>query len=260
MRDNFSRTEILLGSEAIDRLQKSKVAVFGIGGVGGYAAESLVRAGIGNLDVFDGDVVSESNLNRQIVATVSAIGMAKTEVFKSRAKDINPEININGYPVFYTKDNAHEFDLSQYDYIVDAIDMVSAKVELIKRASEANIPIISCMGAGNKLDPKGFEVTDIYKTNVCPLARVMRRELKNAGVKSLKVVYSKEQLPLEMLSLNGDSTNDDNIEPKQFDSVTEEFGQKRKVNRQPVGSLVTVVATAGLLLANEVIMDIINDN
>ncbi len=232
MREMFSRTEILLGKEAMEKLYKSRVAVFGIGGVGGYAAEALVRSGVGCIDVFDGDTVSESNLNRQAVATVKTLGMPKTEAFVQLAKDINPDAVINPHNLFYTTENADGFDLTLYDYVIDAIDMASAKTELIKRAKSSGVSIISCMGAGNKTDPARFMVADIYETAVCPLARVMRKNLKDSGIESLKAVYSDEPAARAIAS-DGEG------------------------KRPPVGSLATVVAAAGMLLANEVILDII---
>lgn len=228
MEEVFSRTALLLGDEAMEKLRNSHVAVFGIGGVGGYAAEALVRSGIGNIDIFDGDTVCPSNLNRQIVSLQSAIGKLKTEVFKNRAKDINPEININDFPIFYTAENADEFDLTKYDYIVDAIDMLSAKTDLIKRAAKLDVRIISSMGAGNKLDPTRFEVTDIYKTTMCPLAKKLRKELRAAGVEKLDVVYSTET--------------------------------PARVSPGPIGSLASVVSVAGMIMANTVIMKLINED
>ena len=192
MDSQFSRTEMLLGEGATKKLIDSRVAVFGIGGVGGYAVEALARSGVGTLDLIDNDKVSLSNINRQIIATHSTIGEYKVDVAKARIADINPNANVNTYKTFYMPDCAHEFDFSKYDYIIDAIDTVTAKIDLAVRATDLSIPIISSMGAGNKLDPTAFEVADIYKTSVCPLAKVMRYELRKRGVKKLKVVYSKE--------------------------------------------------------------------
>lgn len=193
MENQFERTKMLLGEKAVEKLKKSRVAVFGIGGVGGHIAEALVRAGIGEIDVIDRDVVSVSNINRQIIALNSTVGLPKTEVFKKRALDINPDVKVNCHNVFFMPDTSDMFDFSKYDYVADAIDTVTGKIEIIMKAQEAGVKVISSMGTGNKLDPTLFEVTDIYKTSVCPLARVMRRELKNRGVKHLKVVYSKEE-------------------------------------------------------------------
>lgn len=192
MSNQFIRTEMLIGKDALEKLANSRVAVFGIGGVGGYAAEALVRSGLGTIDIIDNDTVAESNLNRQIYALHSTIGKYKVDVAKERMLDINPNITVNIYKVFYTPETSAEFDFSQYDYIVDAIDTVSGKLELVMQAQKANVPVISSMGAGNKMNPALFEVSDIYKTSVCPLAKVMRHELKKRGVKNLKVVFSKE--------------------------------------------------------------------
>ena len=188
-----SRTALLLGEEAIEKLKNSRVAVFGVGGVGGYICEALARAGVGALDIFDRDTVSVSNINRQIIATHKSVGRPKVEVMRERILDINPECEVEANEVFYLPENADEYDLSAYDYIADAIDTISAKVELIYRANAANTPIISAMGAGNKLDPSAFRVADLAKTQVCPLAKIMRRELGARGIKHLCVVYSEEK-------------------------------------------------------------------
>lgn len=193
MENAFSRTELLLGSEAIEKLKNSRVAVFGVGGVGGYVVEALVRSGIGEIDIIDNDTVSLTNLNRQIIATVSTIGRYKTEVMKERILDINPECKIHEHRCFYLPETKDSFNFKDYDYVVDAIDTVTGKIQLVMQAQECGTPIISSMGAGNKLDPTLFEVADIYKTSVCPLAKVMRRELKKRNIKHLKVVYSKEE-------------------------------------------------------------------
>ncbi len=196
MTDQFIRTEMLIGKEGLEKLTKSRVAVFGIGGVGGYVAEALVRSGLGTIDIIDNDTVAESNLNRQIYALHSTIGRYKVDVAKERMLDINPNVNVNTYKVFFNSETSSEFDFTKYDYVVDAIDTVSGKIELVVKAQKANVPIISSMGAGNKMNPTLFEVADIYKTSVCPLAKVMRHELKKRGVKRLKVVFSKE-LPVK---------------------------------------------------------------
>lgn len=193
MSEQFSRTELLLGNESMERLANSRVAVFGVGGVGGYVVEALVRSGIGAIDLIDSDIVSESNLNRQIIALQSTIGTFKVDAMKERIMDINPNCQVIAHRCFYLPETAEQFDFTQYDYVVDAVDTVTAKIELVMQAKECNVPIISSMGAGNKLNPAEFEVADIYKTSVCPLAKVMRRELKKRGVKTLKVVYSKEE-------------------------------------------------------------------
>lgn len=193
MENQFQRTEMLIGKENLKKLQKSCVAIFGIGGVGGHAFEALVRAGVGTIHVFDSDKVDITNLNRQIIATHKTVGMLKVDAAEKRAKEINPDIVIKKYPVFFSPENSQEFDFSQYDYIIDAIDSVTSKIELILKAQESKTPIISSMGTGNKLDASALEVADIFKTSVCPLARVMRYELKKRGVSKLKVVYSKEE-------------------------------------------------------------------
>lgn len=237
MEENqFSRTQLLLGEAAIQRLKKRRVAVFGVGGVGGYTAEALARSGIGEIDVIDNDTISLTNLNRQIIALHSTLGMLKVDAAKTRLLDINPELTVNTHNVFFTADNADAFDFTEYDYIVDAVDTVSAKIELVLRADEAGVPIISAMGAGNKLDPARFEVSDIYKTSVCPLARVMRRELKKQGIKRLKVVYSKEE-PV---------------------SLPAQCGILPDGKRQIPASIAFVPSVAGLIIAGEVIKDLTN--
>ena len=189
----FSRTEMLIGADALEKLKKSRVAVFGVGGVGSFVAEALARSGIGTLDIIDNDTVNITNINRQLIALHSTVGKYKVDCAKARIQDINPDATVNVYKTFYLPENADEFDFAQYDYIVDAIDTVTAKIDIICRAEVLGIPVISSMGTGNKLDPTMFEVTDIYKTEGCPLARVMRRELKVRGIKKLKVVFSKEK-------------------------------------------------------------------
>ena len=189
----FSRTEMLIGADALEKLKKSRVAVFGVGGVGSFVAEALARSGIGTLDIIDNDTVNITNINRQLIALHSTVGKYKVDCAKARIQDINPDATVNVYKTFYLPENADEFDFAQYDYIVDAIDTVTAKIDIICRAEVLGVPVISSMGTGNKLDPTMFEVTDIYKTEGCPLARVMRRELKVRGVKKLKVVFSKEK-------------------------------------------------------------------
>lgn len=236
MPDWFSRTQLLMGKDGIEKLHNAHVAVFGVGGVGGYVVEALVRSGVGKIDIFDNDTVSLTNLNRQIIATHDTIGRYKVDVMKERALSINPEIEVNAYNCFYMPENADEYDLVKYSYIVDAIDTVTAKIELIVRADRAGVPIISSMGAGNKLDPSRFEVEDIYKTSVCPLARTMRRELKQRGIKKLKVVYSKEE-PIKPVDL----------------SDAEEAPTGR---RAVPGSIAFVTAAAGLVAAGEVIRDL----
>ena len=227
---HFARTELLLGEPAMNKLAATRVAIFGVGGVGGYALEALVRSGVGAIDVIDFDTVSESNINRQIIATEQTVGRYKVDVCRERALSINSKVQISAVRSFFSADNADEFDLAAYDYIIDAIDTVSAKIELIVRAQAAGTPIISSMGAGNKLDPTRFEVSDIYKTSVCPLARVMRTELKKRGVRKLKVVYSKEE-PIKR-TVDGDG-------------------------RHAPGSVAFVPSVVGLIIAAEVIKDII---
>ena len=204
MLAQFSRTELLLGKETMNKLENARVAVFGIGGVGGYVCEALARSGVGKLDLIDNDKVCMSNLNRQIIATRNTVGKYKTEVMRSRILEINPEAEVNIHNCFFLPENAEEFPFEEYDYVVDAVDTVTAKIALVMKCKEVDVPIISSMGAGNKLDASAFRVTDIYKTKVCPLAKVMRRELKKRGVKKLKVVYSEEEpiRPMEDTSDN----------------------------------------------------------
>lgn len=240
MKEQFIRTALLIGKDGIDKINNAHVAVFGIGGVGSFAAEALVRAGIGSLDFFDSDIVAESNINRQLIATHKTIGKNKVDVMRERAFEINPDVKINAQCVFYSSDNAEQYDLSKYSYIVDAIDTVSSKLLLISRAKAVGVPIISCMGAGNKLDGAAFEVSDIYKTSMCPLAKVMRYELKRMGIKDLKVVYSKEK-PLV--------PRDEFVDKKDFDASS---------RRAIPGSISYVPSSAGLILAGEVIRDIAN--
>lgn len=250
MQNLFSRTELLFGQEAIKTLAASRVAVFGLGGVGGYAVEALVRSGIGAIDIIDNDKICLSNINRQIYATTKTIGRYKADVASERIAEINPDIIVRSYKTFYMPDTSDNFDFTQYDYIVDAIDTVTGKLELIVRANEAGTPIISSMGAGNKLDPTAFEVTDIYKTSVCPLAKVMRRELKKRGIEKLKVVYSKEP-PLTPID-----APDKEIDSDKTDAVN--IGSLHSAKRQTPGSTAFVPSVAGLIIAGEVIKDIIS--
>ena len=237
--NQFSRTELLLGAEAMEKLKNSRVAVFGVGGVGGYAVEALARSGVGTLDLIDDDTVSESNINRQIVALRSTVGLPKVEVAAARVKDINPECVVNTHKAFYLPETADRFEFSEYDYVIDAIDTVTGKIGLVMQANDAGVPIISSMGAGNKLDPTAFKVADIYKTSVCPLARVMRRELKKRGIKKLKVVYSEEEAMTPLPDL------------------TPESGGHKK--RMTPGSVAFVPSVAGLILAGEVIKDLVKN-
>ena len=201
----FSRTELLLGEKSVEKLAKKRIAVFGVGGVGGFVCEGLVRAGIGEIDIIDKDTVAVSNLNRQLIALHSTVGQNKVDVLEERLKDINPKLILRKYKCFFLPETSDNFDFKQYNYVVDAIDTVTGKIELVLKAEEAGVPIISAMGAGNKLDPTAFQVADIYKTSVCPLARVMRRELKKRGIEKLKVVYSKEE-PIKPVFAEGEET------------------------------------------------------
>ena len=235
IHEQFLRTQMLLGTEALEKLQKARVAVFGIGGVGGYTVEALARSGVGQLDLIDSDTVSVSNINRQILATHSTVGMPKVEAAKKRILDINPDCVVRTYQMFYLPETADQFNFTQYDYIVDAIDTVTGKLQLVQRAVEVGTPIICCMGTGNKLDAAAFEVADISKTTMCPLARIMRKELAKRGVKHLKVVYSKEEA----------------LTPTGWEEEAAALGK-----RQIPGSVAFVPGVAGLILAGEVIKDI----
>lgn len=250
MLNQFSRTELLLGKEAMEKLATSRVAVFGIGGVGGYTVEALARSGVGAIDLIDDDKVCLTNINRQIIATRKTVGKYKVDVAAERIADINPEVKVCTYKTFYTPETAEQFDFSQYDYIVDAIDTVTGKIALVVNANAAGTPIISSMGAGNKMDPTAFEVADIYKTSVCPLAKVMRRELKRRGIKKLKVVYSKEEpmTPIEDMEI---SCRTNCICPP---------GTERTctARRQVPGSNAFVPSVVGLIIAGEVIKDLIH--
>lgn len=250
MENQFSRTELLLGGEGMKKLADSRVAVFGIGGVGGYVCEALVRSGVGSLDLIDNDIVCITNLNRQIIATHKTIGRYKTEVMKERILDINPKARVWIHNCFFLPENADAFDFGEYDYVVDAVDTVSAKIALVMKAREAGVPVISSMGAGNKLEGSLFRVADIYQTNVCPLARVMRRELKKRGVRKLKVVYSEEQplTPLEQPEDSGDLTQEQEEETKEFRSSS---------RRATPGSTAFVPSVAGLIIAGEVVKDLL---
>ena len=229
MLDQFSRTELIFGKEAMEKLRRSRVAVFGIGGVGGYAVEALARSGVGTLDIIDNDKICITNLNRQIFAVHSTVGQYKVDVAKERICDICPDIKVNTHKCFFMPDTADNFNFTEYDYVIDAIDTVTGKLEIIKRAKMANVPVISAMGAGNKQDPTAFKVADIYETKVCPLARVMRQELRKAGIKDVKVVYSEEKT----VHL---------IENAEFKNIP--------------GSNAFVPSVAGLIIAGEVIKDL----
>lgn len=248
MLNQFSRTELLFGEEAMEKLKNARVAVFGIGGVGGYTVEALVRSGVGTVDIIDDDKVCLTNINRQLIATRKTIGKYKVEVMKERILEINPKAIVNIHQCFFTPDTADQFDFSKYSYVVDAIDTVTGKIELVLRANESQVPIISCMGAGNKIDPTKLEVADIYKTSVCPLAKVMRKELKVRRVKKLKVVYSKE-LPRKPMEDSSNSCKNHCVCPPNTQ-------RKCTERRQIPGSTSFVPSVAGLIIAGEVIKDI----
>lgn len=249
MQNQFSRTEILIGKEALEKLKASRVAVFGIGGVGGYVCEALVRTGVGAFDLIDDDKVCLTNLNRQIIATRKTVGQYKTDVMKERILDINPDADVRVHQCFFLPENADRFPFEEYDYIVDAVDTVTAKIALVMKAQEMNVPIISSMGAGNKLDAGAFRVADIYETKVCPLAKVMRRELKKRNVKHLKVVYSEEE-PITPVVEESNSCKTNCICPP---------GTQRKctVRRAIPGSVAFVPSVVGLMIAGEVVKDLI---
>ena len=237
MNEIFSRTEHLLGSAAVEKLKNSRVAVFGVGGVGGYVAEALARSGVGNIELIDSDAVSKSNINRQIIALHSTVGRLKTEVAAARIRDINPDADVRPRNLFFLPETSSEFDFTEYDYVVDCIDTVSGKLEIIKRAKDVGVPVISSMGAGNKLDPTAFEVADIFDTSVCPLAKTMRRLCKENGIKSLKVVYSKEPPLTPAIPI-----------PKDPES-----------GKIPPASAIFAPAAAGLAIAYAVVTDLVNN-
>ena len=248
MLNQFSRTQLLLGQEGMEKLFQARVAVFGIGGVGGYTVEALARSGVGTLDLIDDDKICLTNLNRQIFATRKTVGQYKVDIAEQRILEINPKAVVHTYKTFYAPQTAELFDFTQYDYVVDAIDTVTGKLELVEQAEKAGVPIISSMGAGNKMDPTAFEVADIYETSVCPLARVMRRELKRRGIKKLKVVYSKEppMTPIDDMAI---SCRTNCICPP---------GTARKCTqrRQVPGSNAFVPSVVGLIIAGEVVKDL----
>lgn len=233
-RERWSRTEALLGAEGLARLKRARVVVFGVGGVGGYVVEALARSGVGELTLVDSDVVSESNINRQIIASYDTLGMYKVDAAAKRVLSVNPSCTVYARREFYLPENGDAFDFTRYDYVADAIDTVSGKIDLVVRANEAGAPIISAMGAGNKLDPSAFEVADIYETSVCPLAAVMRRELRKRGVTALKCVYSRERA----------------IKPA---TETDEDGRRKKI---PPGSTAFVPGVSGLIMAGEIVRDL----
>ena len=251
MTNQFSRTELLIGKNGIEKLQKSKVAIFGIGGVGSYVVEGLVRAGIGNFILVDNDKVSLTNLNRQLISTQKTIGKNKVEVAKERILEINPNAKVEIYKEFFMPESTGILD-DTINYIVDAIDTVTAKIELVVRANKLNIPIISCMGTGNKLEPTKFEVADIYETSVCPLAKVVRKELKARGIKQLKVVYSKEE------PIKPDTTNYEEVSCFDDTKQEETGAAKEKMSKKQVpGSISFVPSVAGLIVASEVVKDLL---
>lgn len=241
MKEQFSRTELLIGTNSMLKLNNSHIAVFGVGGVGGYVVESLSRSGIGKFDIIDNDIISLSNINRQIIATLDTVGKYKTEVIKERILSINNDCIVNIHNTFVLPENIDTFDFSSYDYVIDCVDTVSAKIALIEKCNSLNIPIISCMGTGNKMNPQAFEVTDIYKTSVCPLARVLRHELKKRKIPRLKVVYSKEE-PIK-INLKEEKTYENEQE-------------KNTIRRSIPASNAFVPASAGLLISSEVIKDL----
>ncbi|MBE5958207.1 MAG: tRNA threonylcarbamoyladenosine dehydratase [Lachnospiraceae bacterium] len=251
MIDQFSRTKLLIGEEGAEKLANARVAVFGIGGVGGYVCEALARSGVGHFDLIDNDTVSLTNINRQIIALNSTVGKYKTEIMWERMKDINPNVDVNVHNCFFLPENADDFDFTQYDYVVDAVDTVAAKLSIIMKAKEAGVLVISSMGAGNKLDPTMFKVADIYKTKVCPLAKVMRRELKNRGVKKLKVVYS-EELPVKQDEKTVQKMREYNGENPEI--------EKPSMKRSTPGSVAFVPSVAGLIIASEVVKDLLKPN
>ncbi len=238
MLEQFSRTALLIGEDGIEKLSKARVAVFGVGGVGGFVCEALARSGIGEFDLIDSDTVATSNLNRQIIATQDTIGKYKVDVMKERILSISPNVIVNVHRCFYLPETAAQFDFSKYDYVVDAVDTVTAKIDIILQAQSCGVPVMSSMGAGNKMDPTKFKVADIYKTDVCPLAKVMRRELKKRGVKKLKVVYSTEEA----------------MKPLGKPAEEPQAGSSR---RSTPGSIAFVPSVAGLIIAGEVIKDLI---
>lgn len=248
MLTQFSRTELLLGKEGMERLKNARVAVFGVGGVGGYVCEALVRSGVGSFDLIDDDKVCLTNLNRQIIATRSTVGKYKVDVMKERMLDINPDVQVETYKCFFLPENADDFPFAEYDYVVDAVDTVTAKIELVMKCQSMGVPIISSMGAGNKLDASAFQVADIYKTKMCPLAKVMRRELKKRGIKKLKVVYSEEK-PTRPIEDMGDCRTTCICPPGAAHKCTE--------RRDIPGSVAFVPSVAGLIVAGEVVKDLV---
>lgn len=249
MLTQFSRTELLLGKEGMERLKNARVAVFGVGGVGGYVCEALVRSGVGSFDLIDDDKVCLTNLNRQIIATRSTVGKYKVDVMKERMLDINPDVQVETYKCFFLPENADDFPFAEYDYVVDAVDTVTAKIELVMKCQSMGVPIISSMGAGNKLDASAFQVADIYKTKMCPLAKVMRRELKKRGIKKLKVVYSEEKPTRPIEDMASSCQTHCICPPGAAHKCTE--------RRDIPGSVAFVPSVAGLIVAGEVVKDLV---
>ncbi len=262
MKEQFSRIERLVGTQAMEKLYNSRVAVFGIGGVGGHATEALVRSGIGAIDIIDSDDVAVSNINRQLIATYSTVGRKKVEVMKEHLLDINPSVKVEAHACFFLPETEGQFDFTQYDYVIDAVDTVTAKLALVEACEKAGTPIISSMGAGNKLDPTAFEVTDIYKTSVCPLAKVMRRELKKRNIRHLKVVYSKEEplTPIEILDGADSCVVDEEVacgSGAVCGEVDGVISAENRHRRATPGSVAFVPSVAGLIMAGEVVKDLI---
>lgn len=251
MSERFSRTQLLLGRSAMETLKNSRVIVFGVGGVGGYVVEALARSGVGAIDIVDNDTVCMSNLNRQIIATTSTLGMYKVDAAEQRMLDINPDLKITKHRMFYLPETADRIDFSQYDYVVDAIDTVTGKIQIVMQAEEMHVPVISSMGAGNKMNPAQLEVADIYQTSVCPLAKVMRRELKKRGIKKLKVVYSKEPA---ITPLTESTESSECIPDGSSSKDANPVGQRKRIP----GSNAFVPSVAGLIIASEVIKDLVS--
>ncbi len=255
MSEEFIRTELLLGNGATEKLSKAKVAVFGVGGVGGYVCEALVRSGVGSFEIVDDDTIALSNLNRQIIALHSTVGRSKVEVMKERMLDINRDVKVNARKCFFLPQNADEFPFEEYDYVVDAVDTVTAKLEIIMRAKQYNVPVISAMGAGNKLDPGRFRIADIYDTEICPLARVMRKELKKRNIDSLKVVYS-DEMPIKPFDLQNCEEQTGRVEDVGKTDVSATASKIEHKKRSTPGSTAFVPAVAGLMIAGEIVKDL----
>lgn len=253
MEERFSRTQLLYGEEVMEYLSSCRVAVFGVGGVGGYVVEALARSGIGALDIIDNDKVCLSNINRQIIATNKTVGQYKVDAAEERIKDINPDCKVRAYKTFYLPETQDQFDFREYDYVVDAIDTVTGKLTIIENAKKAGVSVISSMGAGNKLNPAAFEVADIYDTTICPLAKVMRKECKKRGIDSLKVVYSKEQ-PIKPLESKNESKSEDIS--KQNENESPEVISTGSKRRSTPGSTAFVPSVVGLIIAGEIINDL----